>query len=490
MKRVKRVLTGMMAAIILVTLCTSGVCAEDAAAGEEKTAEEEKTPEQLAAEEEAAAQAVYEKAPETNVIKNWPQGPCVYGEGAIVMDMNSGAILYGKCVDGHFYPASITKLLTALVALENSQLTDQVTFTDASVDFLEYGDASVGMRPGEVITMEQALYAMLLASANEVAHAIGENATDGGYDDFIKKMNEEVKSLGGTNSNFTNTNGLHDENHYTCARDMALISSALFEYDEFRTIEKALTYTIPPTNLEASPRSWIEQNHKMLWDVNDNYYPYAVAGKTGYTDQALSTLVTFADNGTLQLVCVELKTHGVHVYPDTEAMLEYGFHNFTKLSLKDNAKTDKIGSFKDDAAYVVVPNGVSYADLDEEIVRDEGSQKKEGTVFYTYEGQDVGRADIVISDSYYKELSGSKEVKLDKAAGKTDDTSADVQEGSKKIMIVIAGIVLAAVIIFIIVLAVMRHRKKVRLRRRQAAMRRRREEELRPRKRRQRDDSD
>lgn len=171
-------------------------------------------------------QAAYDAVPETNGLENWPQEPHVYANSAIVMEMNSGAILYGKKINDKHYPASITKLLTALVALENADPDDEVYFSEDSVSFLEYGDASIGMRPGEILSMNDALYGMLLASANEVSYAIAESVgkkMGGGFETFIQKMNERCEELGCTGSHWTNANGLHDENHYTTAHDMALI---------------------------------------------------------------------------------------------------------------------------------------------------------------------------------------------------------------------------------------------------------------------------
>ena len=181
-------------------------------------------------------QAAYDAVPETNGLKNWPQGPHVYANSAIVMEMNSGAILYGKKINDKHYPASITKLLTALVALENADPDDEVYFSEDSVSFLEYGDASIGMRPGEILSMNDALYGMLLASANEVSYAIAESVgkkMGGGFETFIQKMNERCEELGCTGSHWTNANGLHDENHYTTAHDMALIGSAVYQFDSF-----------------------------------------------------------------------------------------------------------------------------------------------------------------------------------------------------------------------------------------------------------------
>ena len=202
---------------------------------------EEQPPADLTKEELKAFQAeqlrkYYDMPIETNEKKGWPQGPGTYGEAAIVMEVGTGAILYGKNVDDQHYPASITKVLTALIALENGEMSDNVTFSHDCVSFLQPGDSSVGLKENDEITLEQTLYAMLLASANEAAYAVAENVgKNAGHDYqwFIEQMNVRCKELGGSNSNFVNANGLHDENHYTSARDMALIGRELFKYPEF-----------------------------------------------------------------------------------------------------------------------------------------------------------------------------------------------------------------------------------------------------------------
>lgn len=253
-------------------------------------------------------ESVYNQQVFSNTLEAWPAGPQIYSESGIVMDMDSGAILYAKNIDSQHYPASITKIMTALVALENYKLTDRVTFTQECVDFLEYGDAHIGMKPGEEISMEDALYGMLLASANEVSYAIA-NTDEDGYDSFIEKMNKKAEELGCKNSHWMNANGLHNDEHYTSVRDMALIGSAVFKYDEFRTVTGTRQHTIPPTNLVAESRTF-QQNHKMLYQGNRNYYEYCVGGKTGFTDQALTTLVTFAVKEDKNYVAVVMRTHG------------------------------------------------------------------------------------------------------------------------------------------------------------------------------------
>ena len=326
-------------------------------------------------------QAAYDAVPETNGLENWPQGPHVYANSAIVMEMNSGAILYGKKINDKHYPASITKLLTALVALENADPDDEVYFSEDSVSFLEYGDASIGMRPGEILSMNDALYGMLLASANEVSYAIAESVgkkMGGGFETFIQKMNERCEELGCTGSHWTNANGLHDENHYTTAHDMALIGSAVYQFDKFREVTQTLNYTIPPTNLVNESRTF-QQNHKMLWVGAHYSYDYCTGGKTGYTTNAGNTLVTYAKRGNSILIAVVLNsTNGA--FPDTASLLDYGFNNFEKADLnvdpdpvttpflpcekyllKDNGNTSLFHYIRH--VYVTVPTGTDTGTL-------------------------------------------------------------------------------------------------------------------------------
>lgn len=352
-------------------------------------------------------EASYATAPETNSLEGWPQGPQVYGYSAIVMDMNSGAILYEKQADEQRYPASITKLLTALVALENAELDDEVTFSEDSVSFLEYGDACIGMTPGEKLSLNDALYGMLLASANEVSYAIAESVgteMGGNYDTFIQEMNDRASELGCTGSHWMNANGLHDEQHYTTAHDMAVIASAVYKYEEFRKVVQTLNYTIGPTNLVSESRTF-QQNHKMLWPESEYYYELCTGGKTGYTDQSRTTLVTMADNGTLQLAAVVLKDNGGVAYEDTRKLFDYGFNNFSKVPLNEQKKPDGVESYTEKDAYVLLPAGLDFSSLTEEITIDD-KEKATGTVTYYYKGQNVGSAKVSLTSEYIGEKTG------------------------------------------------------------------------------------
>lgn len=432
---------------------------------EGKTAEEIYALE--AANEETATQNAYNMAISSNGWAGWPQGPATYGEAAIVMEAESGAILYAKNIDGKGYPASITKVLTALIALENGSLSDKITFTQSCIDFLEYGDAHIGMTTGEEITLNDALHALLLASANEVAYAIGDN-TGEGYEWFINQMNTRAKELGAVHSNFVNTNGLNDENHYTTARDMALITRELYtKHEEFKTISQTLQYTIPPTNLQPESRIF-QQKHKMFYESNEYYYPYVTAGKTGYTEQAMNTLVTCAEDGNMKLICVVLKTHGRNVYTDTKALLEYGFANFHKVNVKENEKSEDFKEI-DSESYVVLPESVTFADLKPEIITD-SDKAKTGTVNYSYEGNTLGSADVTFSQAYLKKNAPQVEVKEIK---KTTEKGISLPQWAKWLAIGAAVVFFLLFLWFCFALYVRKKRKEQRKKRQKRRRRRR-----------------
>ena len=348
--------------------------------------------------------SVYNLAVDSNSLEGWVQGPQIYSESGIVMDIDSGAILYAKNIDDQHYPASITKIMTALVAFQNYEMDEVVTFTWDDVGFLEYGDAHIGIKPDEQVVMEDCMYGMLLASANEVSHAIGAHM-EGGYEEFLREMNETAAELGCMNSNWMNTHGLHDAEHYTSVRDMALIGSALFQYDKFREITNTHQHTIPTTNITDETRTF-QQNHKMIWGANRNYYEYCVGGKTGYTDQALSTLVTFATKGDMNLVAVVMRTHGggTNTYVDTRAMLDYAFDNFSKTPVTlEDINTEKLAELEEDS-YVVLPAGISMEQLTYEFVEPTELDDRTAEITYLYEGQPVGTVEAAITDEYYNEI--------------------------------------------------------------------------------------
>ncbi|MCU6748778.1 D-alanyl-D-alanine carboxypeptidase [Faecalicatena acetigenes] len=450
----------MILAAVLILQPSWKVLAEEVQTDQNVSEEAEMTEEEKQAAEEKEKQESYETVPDTNVIKDWPQGPNIYGASAIVIDMDSGAVLYEKRADEKQYPASITKLLTTLVALENGELADEIIFSEDSISFLEYGDASIGMTPGEILTLEEALYGVLLASANEVSYAVAENIGQkmgGGYAAFIQKMNDRSIELGCTRSHWVNANGLHDEEHYTTAHDMALIASAVYKKEVFQTIMQSLSYTIPPTNLMEEERV-LWQNHKMLWPENYYYYAYCTGGKTGYTDQAKTTLVTMADNGSMRLAAVVLHDYGVSVYDDTRAMLDYAFENFTRLPLtvEENTELKKnIGSFKDNA-YVTVPLGVTLSDLESEItIMDE--KDRTGFVTYTYKGENVGNAHVQLTKEYMTSQGSEQDIKIEQKESE-EKKSPEAGDSDRNIKAIVS-IGIASILLALILMIGMKYRK-------------------------------
>lgn len=429
----------------------TGVDAQEA--GQETDQEEELTEKEK---REQMLKEIYDMPVQSNEIKGWPKGPGTYGDAAIVMDAGTGAILYAKNIDEHFYPASITKVLTALVALENGKFEDPVVVSEDCVSFLEPGDSSIGLKKGNEITLEQALYATLLASANEAAYAVGENVgKNAGHDYawFLEQMNERCRELGGTNSNFANTNGLPDPDHYTCARDMALIGSEMFKYPEFFKIVQTMQYEIPAS--DTCQQHIFQQKHKMLNESSREYYKYAVGGKTGYTPDALNTLITMADKDGMQLVCVVLHTQSGHHYGDTRKLFDYGYKNFTKTPVEGNETSQDVGEILEEegGGYVLLPKGVEFADLEMELVPDDANDGK-ATLNYTYEGTLVGKARAKLSDQYISE----HKAKIEKL-----DTGADDRDGQDRGMvekIVLAGLCVVWVILVILFVRTILKRKR------------------------------
>jgi len=412
-----------------------------------------------AEEEERIKQESFDTPPDTNGLPNWPTGPNVHAHAAIVLDINSKAIVYAKNINEVFYPASITKYLTALIALENAELEDIIYMSEESVFSVDWGYAHIGMKPEEELTLEDALYALLLASANEVAYAIAENvgtAMGGDYDTFIQAMNDRAVELGAINSRWQNASGVHAENHYTTAYDMALITAAFHQRPEYQQFLEVLEHTIEPTELTEEERN-LFQNHQMLWEENPHFYEYADGGKTGFTNQAGTTLVTTADNGELQFVAVVLHDYGVEAYNGTRAMLDYAFDNFSKVSLIENDQGEDIETFHDPEAYILLPDTVTFAEVEREFILTNGKQAQ---AIYTYHGQVVGVTEVTLSHIYFERVAAAEAEEL--AAAEQEQASRPVEEAtneSNPILLVVA-VILAILLGLLIIVNIIMQRKR------------------------------
>ena len=272
----------------------------------------------------------YYQEPDTNSIEGWPVGPLIEGQAGIVMDLDTEAILYAKNIDMQCYPASITKMLTGLIACEQLDPAQTFAMSEAAAYGIEPGSSSIYGDVDEVFTVEQAVMALMLASANEMGLALGEQCS-GSVKKFVELMNQRARELTCTNSHFNNPHGLHDENHYTTARDMAKIARAGWQNRAFRAYFTTSYYEIPPTNVFKETRYLL--NHHRMMAGQEYAYDGVLGGKTGYTDQAGNTLVTFARRGNLSLVSVVLGSIN-YAYGDAAALLDYAFGNFEHVNMK------------------------------------------------------------------------------------------------------------------------------------------------------------
>ena len=316
----------------------------------------------------------------TNGIQGWPQASDISSTAAIVMETSTNTVLYSKNADQALYPASAVKVMTCLMALENSSLDDQVTMTATGVSGVTDGGANISAQLDEVFTMEQCLYAIMVASANDIALQVAEHIS-GSVEDFVAAMNTRAQELGCTNTVFTNPTGLPDENQHTTAHDMALIMEAAMANDTFRTIAQTTSYTIPATNVSGGDRV-LTNNFTMINSSGDSYYEPCIGGKEGYTEASGSTLVCEASKNNMKLVCVVL--NGASGVTDNEAiaLLNYGFDNFTPLTLPDDDFNRLSGGT------VIVPAGTG-ADA---LTTEDSSSDGQITRQYYFGGTPVGTA--------------------------------------------------------------------------------------------------
>ncbi len=311
---------------------------------------------------------------DTNKIQGWPQAADIASDTGILMDADTGTILFDKGGDQQRYPASITKIMTLLVAVENSSMDDQVTFTETGVRNVTADSSNINSKVGEVMSMQDCLHALIIKSANDVAAQIAEHV-GGTEQNFIDMMNQRAAEIGCTNTHFTNSSGLPDDNHYSSAKDMALIFREGLKNEAFRKVIGDADYTIQPTNLTAESRV-MHTHHPMLAPESDIYYQGCIGGKTGFTNLAAHTLVTAVEqNGTTYIAVV---MHGVELSTcclDSKALFDYGFQNFTKTAV--------------DGGSVIVPNGT---DINTLTTKSENNNDKIETIYYVGDHQ-VGSAE-------------------------------------------------------------------------------------------------
>ena len=272
----------------------------------------------------------------------WPEFATeLTAASAIVIDADSGTILYGKDIHAKRYPASITKLMTALVVLEHCRMDETVTFTEEAVSHLESGATTAGISAGDTLSVEESLYALLLKSANEVANGLAIHVS-GSIDEFAKLMTETAKELGCLNSDFRTPSGLTHSEHVTTAYDMALITKALLQNEKFLEIESHSEHKLPGTARYPDGLT-IHMGHQMMQPGSEVYDERVFAGKTGFTTASGNTLVTCAKDGDRRVIAVVLKDKTPDHYKDTKALVDFGLYTFENTTFSDTELIDELG---------------------------------------------------------------------------------------------------------------------------------------------------
>jgi len=249
----------------------------------------------------------------------------IISEAAILIDARTGQILYQKNMHKKMYPASITKVMTALIALEEGNLNSIITMSDTAVFSIGIGTSHIALDSGEKLALKHALYALAISSANDAANGIAEHV-GGSLEGFASLMNNRAKKAGAYNTNFTNAHGLHDDEHYTTAYDMARITIAALKIPEFREIFTSERYEMPPTNKQSEARIFWRGNSMVTGKYE---YEGVVAEKTGWTSVSQHTLVTAAEkDGRLLISVVMNSLHPRDKWADATALFDYGFHEF------------------------------------------------------------------------------------------------------------------------------------------------------------------
>ena len=432
--------------------------------------------------EEPPVPESYEWEIQSNNIPGWPEGPKVMAETAIVMDMDTEEILYAKGIDEKRAPASTTKILTAMLAIEKVPFETQITFTD-EVNNIEAGSTHIGIKPGETLTMKDCAYAILLASANEVSSGVAEYIGTT-VPAFVDMMNQRAKELGCTNTHFVNANGLYDENHYTTARDLAIIAKAAFQNETFREVVKTPYYIVPKTNITDEER-WLNNHHKMILQGSE-YYEGCLGGKTGYTEKAGNTLVTYAERNGRKLVCALLAdVNVVAQYTDTKALLDYGFDSFQRLDTTavslSPAKSDKLGKQLEEKGLLstaLETTSISVPkELTEELTYKTTLENNMLNIDYYYGKQQIGSSSMLASDEILKvsqELSPKEVTKTDASVSPNPAKDSNTSEKDNllpswkyiTLFLLITGILFYIVVLIVNIKRSIKRRKRKKARER------------------------
>ena len=405
----------------------------------------------------------------------------VAAKAALLIDLNTGRAVYEQDADERVYPASLTKIMTCLLALENGNLSDVVTVSASALDDLDADSSVAGLQVGEQMTLENLLYCMMVVSGNDACNVIAEHIA-GSITDFVRMMNQRTYELGCLNTHFSNPHGLHDENHYTTARDLSIITQAALKSENFRQIVDTYEYQLPDDNVRQNIPKLKTTNMLIYRSMSNSlYYSRAHGIKTGYTSQAGRCVISEATGDGLDLlgiVCGAATTildSGdllMENFTECARLFDYGFDNYSYLpimsplypvdqvKINNSAGAEAVAVAPQDEIKVLLPNDYDPDKLVTDIQLNSDSVDapvREGDVLgsatVTYAGEILGQTKLLaITDVARSEISSA-------AAG----TGAYIQKNWWK-WVVIAIFVAVGVILALIVLYQLRKRRYRRMR--------------------------
>lgn len=383
----------------------------------------------------------------------WPGDTGVLADIGIAVDADSGAVLFGQGIHELTPPASITKLLTALVTVENSSMDDMVTFSYDAVNNVESGSGNKkNIAEGDKLSVKDCLYLLLLQSSNQAANALAEHVA-GSRDAFAEMMNEKVKELGCTDgTHFANPSGLNDDTQVVSAYDMAIIARAAFNNSDVLEISSTKSYKLAPTQNNPSGATCANEHRLIITDdeTSELYCPEAKAGKTGYTSLAGNTLVTYGEKDGRRVISVVLKGQpSPNYFLDGKTLLQFGFENFQNVSIPDNETKYVTGEetvsingtgFQPDKlelepdTVITLPKDAAFSDASMELVTELPQQHPERAVAllqYTYNDRKIGQAYLLAKEGSLPASSEETGSAAPKKGSEDKTGSSDQQDGEK-----------------------------------------------------------
>jgi len=349
-------------------------------------------------------------------------------ESAIVIDAKSGDAIFAMNSDRKVFPAGTSNIMTAMIVLESTKLTDICTVSEAALANVSYDQPQLGMLPGETFTVEQLLYAIIMNSNNDAANTLALTVC-GTLEDFVQKMNDKAVELGMTGTHFANPTGWHDENHYTTAADMAKLAQYAMKNPTFREIVLTQKYVFPASNMRSKEKTILSTNHLVSrYKYPYHYYPNATGIKSGNSTNAGYCLVASAEKGQLSLISVvmncpnENANEGAYSFTDTKAMFDYVLKNYQTVELAkqgDVIHDSKVKEAKDSTRLALTVDSDLYTTMkssvdpknvecDVEITKDAVAPIVQGDIFgtvtYSYNGKVLKTANLVAANEVKRDF--------------------------------------------------------------------------------------